>query len=231
MKNKRNINTLNLILLVILSLAFITTTARAQSTSQASPTALTAAEFSGKGPSKETMYYFNFTGGAGEVTIMLDITAKQYSTFARLEVLDAELNTLATHNMNAATTTGNAQALKKITLGEKQTVLLKITLDANLAEYKITLGGAVETGNPATEDVSTNNSDTETSSNNEKITENPNSNPTATGGNKIFNLEFGKFKLGKFINLPKSGTLVIQMKDGSTQEINLSEVKNITVKQ
>ena len=231
MKNKRNIKALNLILLVILSLAFMTATAQAQSTSQSSPTALTAAEFSGKGPNKETIYYFNFTGGAGEVSVALDIKAKQYSTFARLELLDAELNTLATHNMNAATSTGNSQVLKKITLGEKQTVLLKITLDGNLAEYKITLGGAVETGNPATEDGSTNNPDTETSSQNEKTVTDPNSTPPTTGGSKIFNLELGKFKIGNFINLPKSGTLVIQMKDGSTQEINLSGVKSLTVKQ
>ena len=228
MQNK-NLYAVNSVLLLILFLS-ITGAVGAQSTIQSNPSAFTTNEFSGTGPSKETIYYFSFTGGAGEVTITLDIKAKQYSTFARLEVLDAELNTLATNNMNAATTTGNAQSLKKITLGEKQTVLLKITLDGNLAEYKITLGGAVETGNPATEAASTNNSETNTSSENTTITKNPNPTPTATSGSKIFNLEFGKFKIGNFINLPKSGTLVIEMKDGTTQEINLSEVKSMTVK-
>jgi hypothetical protein len=214
MKNKRNIYMLNLISLVILSLTFIST-AQAQSTSQSNPTSITMNEITAKGPSKETNYYYSFTGGPGEVTIMLNIKAKQYSTFARLEVLDSELNRLATHNMNAASSTGPEQVIKKIELSKKQTVLLKFTLDGNLAEYKIRLGGAVELGSP--------------SSDNSSFSTGNMTNQSANK-DKISNIDFSKNKLGQFINLPNSGTLVIQMNDGTTQEINLKNVKNVMVK-
>jgi len=214
MKNKRNIYLLNLISLVILSLTFIST-AQAQSTSRSDPTSITMNEITAKGPSKETDYYYSFTGSPGEVTLTLNIKAKQYSTFARLEVLDSELNRLATHNMNAATSTGPEQVMKKIELSKKQTVLLKLTLDGNLAEYKITLGGAVELGSP--------------SSDNSSISSGNMTNQS-TNKDKIFNIDFGKIEFGQFINQPKSGTLVIQMNDGTTQEINLKNVKNVMLK-
>lgn len=214
MKNKRNIYMLNLISLVILSLTFISTT-QAQSTSQSNPTPITANEITAKGPSQETNYYYSFTGGPGEVMITLNIKAKQYSTFARLEVLDAGLNTFATHNMNAATSAGPEQVMKKIELSKKQTIFLKLTLDGNLAEYKIRLGGAVELNSP--------------SSDNSSVSA---GNMTSQSANKdkLSNVDFSKIKLGQFINLPKSGTLVIQMNDGTTQEINLKNVKNVMVK-
>ena len=202
-----------------------------QSTNQSSPTPLTSAEFTGKAPSKETLYFFNFTGGPGEVTVQLEIKAKQYSTFARLEILDSGLNTLATHNMNAATTSGAQQVLKKVNLDEKQTVLLKVTLDANLANYKIALGGAIEAAASTPTDTPPADTSGGTSTSTESTPSEASPGPTAsTGGNKFFNVDFGKFKLGQFINMPKTGMLVIQMKDGTTQEIDLASVKSVTVK-
>ena len=213
MKNKRNFYALNLILLTVLSLTFIGTS-QAQSTSQSNPTPFAAKEITGKGPSQETNYYYSFKGGPGEVMITLNIKAQQYSTFARLEVLDAELNTLATHNMNAATTTGSAQVIKKIELNNKQTVLLKLTLDGNLAEYKITLGGAVGFSSSGSDNSSISTGNTTNQS---------------TNKNKMSNIDFTKIKFGKFINLPKNGTLVIQMNDGLKQEIDLKNVESVTV--
>jgi hypothetical protein len=210
MKNKGNFYAVNLIIAAILSL-ILGGAARAQSVNPSSPTALGAGEFTGKGPSRETNYYFNFTGGPGEAVINLEIKAKQYSTFARLEVLDAGLTTLATHNMNAATSTGAAQAQKKITLGEKQTVLLKLTLDANLAEYKITLAGAIEIASGSNENV-----------------QNKKTAATDGGESKISKAGFGKYKPGKLADLPKNGTLVVEMKDGSKQVINLKNVESVT---
>ncbi len=138
--------------------------------------------------------------------------------------------------MNAATTSGAQQVLKKINLDEKQTVLLKVTLDSNLANYKIVLGGAVETASAAPTDTPP--SDTPPASDGGggsstmgSTASEASPGPTAsTGGNKFFNTDFGKFKLGQFINFPKTGTLVIQMKDGTTQEIDLASVKSVTVK-
>lgn len=222
MKNKRNINALNLILVTILSVAFISA-AQAQSTNQSKPTPITTNEITAKGPSQETDYYYSFKGGAGEVTITLNIKAKQYSTFARLEVLDAALNRLATHNMSAATSTGSEQVTKKIELGKKQTILLKLTLDGNLAEYKLALGGAVELGS-----ASSGSSNSAGEINGSQSSGNMTNQSENKG--KISIIDFTKINFGQFVNLPKSGTLVIQMNDGLKQEIDLKNVKNISVK-
>jgi hypothetical protein len=116
--------------------------------------------------------------------------------------------------MNAATTTGSAQVIKKIELNNKQTVLLKLTLDGNLAEYKITLGGAVGFSSSGSDNSSISTGNTTNQS---------------TNKNKMSNIDFTKIKFGKFINLPKNGTLVIQMNDGLKQEIDLKNVESVTV--
>ena len=219
------------ILVVVLTICCMAISIAAQSTNQSDPTQFSGTEYTGKGPSKETLYFFSFTGGPGEVTIRLEIKAKQYSTFARIEVLDSELNTLATHNMNAATTSGSQQVLKKINLNEKQTVLLKVTLDGNLANYKIALGGAVEAAGSSPSDTPLADTGGGSITSTESVVSEAPPGPTgSTGSNKVVNIDFGKFKLGQFINMPKTGTLVIQMKDGAIQEIDLAGIKSVTVK-
>jgi hypothetical protein len=183
--------------LIVMSIAI---SAFAQSTNQSSPTVMNSPQYIGKGPSKETTYFFSFTGGPGEVEIKLELKAKTYSTFARLEVLDAGMHTMATLNMNAATSTGPAQEIKQIDVDEKQTVILKLTLDSNLATYKIDLSGAV------TWDAAGNNGSGSNGSN-----------------GKL------KFSSGQHINVPKKGTLIIKMNDGTTQEFDLATVESVDV--
>ena len=236
MKNFTHIKPAKLIA-ALLAIYCMAVSVTAQSTNQSEPTQFSGSEYTGKGPNKETLYFFSFTGGPGEVSVRLEIKAKQYSTFARLEILDAELNTLATHNMNAATTSGSQQVLKKINLDEKQAVLLKVTLDSNLANYKIVVAGAVETASAAPTDTPP--SDTPplgdtggggASATMDSTASEAGTGPTAsTSSNKFFNVDLGNFKLGQLINLPK-GTLIIQMKDGSTQEIDMTTVKSLTIK-
>jgi hypothetical protein len=203
MRVQKRSNLRNLILPVFACLLFAAA-ARAQSTNQSSPTPLTPAGYTGKGPTKETNYYFNFTGGPGEVTVGLEINARDYSTFARLELWSGN-KTLATHNMNAATTTGSSSIVKELNLGGKRTVVIKLTLDANLASYKITLGGAV--GGEG-------------------------SSMASTGGvvKPKLNLSADDMaKLPKPVIVPKSGTLVVRMKDGSSQEFDLATVSSVLV--
>jgi hypothetical protein len=228
MKNNKTINALNSLLLMILSLGLIGAT-HAQSTDQSAPMVFTSNEVSGKGPSKETNYYYSFTGGPGEVTVSLNIKAKQYSTFARLEVLDAEFNTLATHNMNATTGSGPVQVMKKIGLSEKQTVLIKVTLDGNLTEYKIKLGGAVELGSapPVETPVDAGNSSSTPSNDESSVV--PDAAAEAPKKEKKFSLDY-KSKIAMLKDLGTSGTLIILMKDGSTQEVLLKNVKGITLR-
>jgi hypothetical protein len=216
--------------IAILSVVLLSTAvgASAQSTNQSSPTSLTGNEYTGKGPSKETNYFFSFTGGPGEVTVGLEIKARDYSTFARLEVWSGN-NTIATHNMNAATTTGASSVVKEFNLDEKQTILIKLTLDGNLANYKITLGGTVEGATGSVEMPPADTGGTTNGNMSNSTDPGPTASTSTTPG-KIFNIDLGKFKLGQFINFPKTGTLVIQMKDGTTQEIDLGGVKSVTVK-
>jgi hypothetical protein len=129
--------------LILATGALFCAVAAAQSTSPATPTPLTSA-YSGKGPSQETDFYFSVTGGPGEVSVTVRLSAKQYSTFARLEVTNAGGDTVATLNMDAASSTGTSQQVKSFSLAKKQTVRLKLTLDSNLEDYSLSVGGAVK---------------------------------------------------------------------------------------
>jgi hypothetical protein len=203
MKVQKLPNLRNLILPVLGCLLFAAA-AQAQSTNQSSPTPLTSSGYTGKGPTKETNYYFNFTGGPGEVTVGLEINARDYSTFARLELWSGN-KTIATYNMNAATTTGASSVVKELKLDGKQTVVIKLTLDANLASYKITLAGAV--GGEGSSMAS------------------------AGGvGKPKLNLSADDMaKLPKPVTVPKSGTLIVRMKDGSAHEFDLATVSSVLV--
>ena len=214
----------------------------AQSTDQSSPTPITANELSIKGPKKNNQqYYYSFTGGPGEVSIALNVKAKSSSTFVGIKVFDAELNTLTYHNMSADTSP--SVAMKKFDVGEKQALVLTFTSDGSLGECKIKFGGAVEFGagetlsapspDPAITDTSTTPS-TDTPA----PTETPSSmveQSSATGAmsgvgkNKAFTMSILD-AVGQRFNIPANGKLRIEMKDGSVQEIDLTQVKTILVK-
>ena len=122
----------------------------AQSTNASAPTPISG-DYIGKGPSSETNYYFRFTGGPGSVSVGLEIKPKDYSTFARIEIGNDPSDLIAMHNMNASTTTGPANVVKSFELAKQQSVRIKLTLDANLAEYKLTVsGGGVSSEDPGT---------------------------------------------------------------------------------
>ena len=143
--------------LVAVAAAVLITTVSiiAQSTDPSSPTPVNG-QYKGKGPSAETNYYFSVTAGPGDVTVGLEIKAKDYSTFARLEIGNNPSNLIAMHNMNASTTTGTASVTKQFKLAEKQSVRIKLILDANLAEYTLSVnggGGVLEGGSGNTQSI------------------------------------------------------------------------------
>ena len=134
---------------VMATLLLIAISLNAQSTNPSSPTPLSGT-YTGKGPSQEKNYYFNFTAGPGNVSVRLDIKAKEYSTFARIEIGNDPSNLIAMHNMNASTTTGPASVTKQFKLAEEQTVRIKLTFDGNLAEYTLSVNGAGSEGSGKT---------------------------------------------------------------------------------
>ena len=205
----RSNNLLNRVVILNMILLAGAVAGFAQSTDQSDPTAIDASGYNGKGPGKETNYFYSFTGGPGEVTVTIGLKAKSYSTFARMEVFDSGMRTVATANMNAATTTGMAGESRTFTLPGAQKVLIKLTLDGNLASYKISLGGAVGTG-AGTE-----------------------SGGASGGGGKVkFSKELAKnvdlSKAPKQVSFPQSGTLRVRMKDGTNHEFALEQVQSVT---
>jgi len=127
-------------ILFIVSIFLLVGSTHAQSTNPSSPTPITGS-YTGKGPSGETNYYFSFTGGPGDVSVRLEIKAKDYSTFARIEIGNDPSNLIAMANMNASTTTGMSTVTKDFKLSTKQSVRIKLTLDGNLEQYKLSLNG------------------------------------------------------------------------------------------
>jgi hypothetical protein len=135
----------NKLIAVLIGILISAICAVGQSTNPSSPTPVNG-QYTGKGPSKETNYYFSVTGGPGDVSVTLEIKAKDYSTFARMEIGNDPSNLIAMHNMNASTATGASSVTKQFKLSTQQTVRIRLTLDHNLAEYKLSVNGAGGSG-------------------------------------------------------------------------------------
>lgn len=237
----KNILTAAMMALFALS-AFVATPA--QSTDQSNPTPIAANELVVKGPKKNNQqYYYSFTAGPGEVTLTLNVKVKSSSTFVGIKVFDAELNTLTYHNMSADTSSPG-MALKKFDVGEKQTLLMSFTSDASLAECRIKLGGAVEFGSasagetpPAGADpAATPPADATPVPADAGAGETPATGETSATGtlaglgkNKAFTMSILD-AVGQRFNIPANGKLRIEMKDGSVQEIDLTQVKKILIR-
>jgi hypothetical protein len=213
----------------------------AQSTDQSNPTPISSNELIIKGPRKNNQqYYYSITGGPGEVSISLSVKAKAYSTFVGIKIFDAEMNTLTYHNMSADTGSPG-MALKKFDVGEKQTLVMSFTSDSSLAECRLKFGGAVEFGT-----VETNSGLNSTTTVSEVSPTMSNSQPetvTSTGDQTSASSSNGAISknksftfsiidaVGQRFNIPATGKLHIEMKDGSVQEIDLTQVKKLLVKQ
>ena len=223
-------------LLVLFCVLVVSTDCYAQSTDQSNPTALSSNELVITGPKKTNEnYFYSFSAGPGQVTLSLSVKAKVYSTFVGIKIYDAESNTLVSHNMSAATGSPGI-AVKKFDVAEKQTLVLSFNSDTSLAECKIKFGGAVELG--AAEGSSNSNGEMVSQSNptmsdvsatDTAITDQSSTNGSP-GKNKafLFTILDG---VGQRFNIPTSGKLFIEMKDGSVQEVDLVMVKKISVKQ
>jgi len=204
--------------------------AQAGSTERDNPTALSVNTIKGTGVGKKVEYFYSFTAGPGEVVLTIDLKAKSGSTNADVEVFEAEGGKIFYHYPNA--TIQNERAVKKFNVDTKQVLTLRIALDGNAGDYSIKFGGAVEL---AAIDSST----SQTPSNQDQTSEaQPQTDvPSATDSSvpkvKGTKLEFGMNILqtvGTQFGLPTSGHLHLVMKDGTVQDINLSNVKSASLK-
>jgi hypothetical protein len=170
--------------------------------------------------------------GPGEVVLTIDLRAGSGSTAADVEIFDAEGNKVFFYYPNA--TTSNERSVKKFTASNKQTLTLRLALDSNVGEYAIKLGGAVELA------VATPSSDASSTQNTElpqPATEPMNGATNATPAGNSSQKKPGKTNFGMNIlqavgtqfGLPTSGVLRLVMKDGTQQDIDLTQVKSASV--
>lgn len=223
-------------------------TANAQSQDRDNPTPLVANTIKGNGIGKKVEYYYSFTAGPGEVALTVDLKAKAGSTSAEVEIFDEDASKIFYYYPNA--TSQNERAIKRITLSGKQLLTLRLALDSSAGDYSIKVAGPVEVATPAvasgpTADASAI-ADTppapppspppsdaqpqpatgtpEPDSSSATPTETPT--PKSDKGSK-FDLGLNLLQtVGSHFGLPSSGMLHIVMKDGTTNDIDLSKVKS-----
>jgi hypothetical protein len=232
--------------ILLLSLLFIVATAMgapAQSQDRDNPTPFASNTVKGSGTGKKVEYFYSFTAGPGEVAITVDLKAKAGSTNADVEIFDEDGSKTFYYYPNA--TSQNEHAVKRFSLNSKQLLTLRLALDSSAGAYSIKLAGPVEfaAATPAT-DPQTPGADTSTAASSAgeqtpPATDMPQPDPsTATltdatpkpGKGSKFDLALNLLQTtGTHFGLPTSGMLHVVMKDGTTQDIDLSKVKSASV--
>ena len=237
------------VLMVLLLLLAGADSAIAQSQDRDNPTPVNSNILKGTGAGKKVEYYYNFSAGPGEVVITIDLKAKSGATSAEVELFDSDSSKLFYYYPNA--TTQNERAVKRLNLSGKQMVTLRLALDSSAGDYAIKLGGAVEfTPAEASASLVTPSADSSAAATSTppanaeqpqptESTPQPDASVTETTQpsepktDKGSKLDLGINLLqavGTHFALPTSGMLHIVMKDGTTQDVDLSKVKSANVK-
>lgn len=145
MKNNRNCNALPLILLMIVSLTFISVT-RAQSTDIDNPTILTANVIDGEGDGKAETFYYTFTALKGDVKVTLDAKTDNYSVIMDAALTDEDGKELLMISAVANDTGKREVGTKHFVRPQK--VILRVRLPKDnrlkLLTYRVKLDGAVK---------------------------------------------------------------------------------------
>ena len=220
---------LRIFILIALTMTLASVPARAQtgSADRDNPTALAANTIKGTGVGKKVELFYSFTAGPGEVVLTIDLKAKSGSTNADVEVFEAEGTKIFYHYPNA--TIQNEHAVKKFNVDSKQVLTLRLALDGSAGDYSIKLGGAVELADSSSSQTPADQSQADS----QPQTSVPGAVDSSVPKVKGTKLEFGMNILqtvGTQFGLPTSGLLHLVMKDGTVQDINLSNVKSASLK-
>ncbi len=197
----------NYLMLATLACIFIAMTgaANAQSTDRDHPTPLTSNELRGNLEDNKDEHFYSFTAGPGELTVTADIEpAKDSGTtniaFELLASNGADAILCCEGVQGDFGATGREE--KSVKLTKRQTVILHITNNGGNGTFRFRFSGAAVSGGSI-----------KNGGNNESAETN------RSGGNRT----------GNRVNVPARGTLLIRMKDGSTKEIDLSLIREISV--
>jgi hypothetical protein len=237
-------------------LATLAIPALAQSSDPDNPTPLSANAIEGKvGGAKQSVRYYRFTAGPGDVKVSVDASTDYYSTTIKLDLLSAadstELGSLSAMAANPV-----RRSVQTFTLNDRQPVVLKIATPEDKTvkwlQYKVRVEGAVEldtavatpTVPPAVAPDAHAPVDAAVAPSPAVAAEAAPSAepapvadasaaaaaapaPASVAGTGTTLLER---VLGGLPSLPATGFLVLEMKDGTVQQIDLSKVKRMSVR-
>jgi hypothetical protein len=175
----------------------------AQSSDRDNPTPLTSDLIGGSLNNNGEESFYSFVAGPGQLTITVDVKAKSGEIgVLNFELLDKNAaDSLLCCEFAQADGGGTGRVVKSIKLTKRQTVILHTTNGpVGGGTFRILLTGAISVSG-----ASTNNT-----------------------GNKTSNQETENRNTGR-VSVPAAGTLHIKMKDGSTKDLDLSLIREISV--
>ena len=199
---------------LVFGLAFILALAGmayAQSSDRDNPTVLSSGEISGSLNNHNGESFYSFSAGPGELTITVDVTVNHRSDETQIGVLNFELlgrdasTSLLCCEFAQTGESGTGRDVKSVRLTRRQTVILHTTNGpVGGGTFRVRLSGANSFSGSTVRDGYDNNND----------------NNVRDRGNRD----------GEQINVPESGILHIRMKNGTSQDIDLNRVRNISVR-
>ena len=120
--------------------------AAAQSKDRDHPTPVTTNEINGELDASGDEYFYSFSAGPGELTIMVDVKSSTGQALLNFELLDRNAaNAILCCEFAQANEDGqSAREVKSVKLGKRQTVVLHVTIGkAGRGTYRVRFSGAV----------------------------------------------------------------------------------------
>jgi hypothetical protein len=198
-----------------LILSAVAGTASAQSSDRDRPTVLSSGEISGSLNNHNGESFYSFTAGPGELTITADVTVNHRRDETQIGVLNFELlgrdasTSILCCEFAQTGDSGTGRDVKSVKLTRRQTVILHTTNGpVGGGTFRVRISGANSFSTSLLGGGNNNNNDNDNNDNNRDR------------GNSG----------GDTINVPENGILHIRMKNGTSQDIDLSRVRNISVR-
>jgi len=120
--------------------------AAAQSKDRDHPTPVTTNEINGELDASGDEYFYSFSAGPGELTIMVDVKSSTGQALLNFELLDRNAaNAILCCEFAQANEDGqSAREVKSVKLGKRQTVVLHVTIGkAGRGTYRVRFSDAV----------------------------------------------------------------------------------------
>jgi hypothetical protein len=128
---------------LVAAVVVTTTVAHAQSTDMNHPTRMTLGDVKGVGEESERQYYYTFTGGPGEVVVVLDVRSGS-AMMVEVTLLDPAFKPLLKVFQNSG------QTIDRVNIPRGQPVIMQVTAEKGSGSYRVRLTGAVKFADSST---------------------------------------------------------------------------------